>query len=157
YWAAPSVYTLLATQTLALALGAVPIFVLAARRLGDERIALLLAVAYLAMPSLSYANLFDFHEIAMAVPLLAWAVERLDADRPRAAVALLCGALLFKEEIGLIVAAFGAFAALSQGKRQLGAGLIILGLGWIVAVVYVAVPHIRGGPYLFISRYQGGL
>jgi len=157
YWAAPSVYTLLVTQTLALALGAVPIYALAVRRLDDERIALLLALAYLATPSLSYANLFDFHEIAMAVPLLAWAVERLDADRPRAAVALLCGALLFKEEIGLIVAAFGAFAALSQGKRRLGAGLITLGLGWIVAVVYVAVPHIRGGPYLFISRYQGGL
>jgi uncharacterized membrane protein len=32
-----------------------------------------------------------------------------------------------------------------------------LGLGWIVVVVYVAVPHIRGGPYLFTSRYQGGL
>lgn len=157
YWVAPSVYTLLVAQTLALALGAVPIFVLAARRLDDERIALLLAVAYLATPSLSYANLFDFHEIAMTVPLLAWAVERLDADRPKAALALLCGALLFKEEIGLIVAAFGAFAALSQGRRRLGAGLIILGLGWIVAVVYVAVPHIRGGPYLFISRYQGGL
>src|SRR5487761_2644618 len=34
YWFAPSVNTLLAAQTLALALGAVPIFVLAARRLG---------------------------------------------------------------------------------------------------------------------------
>ncbi|HVA91392.1 MAG TPA: DUF2079 domain-containing protein [Chloroflexota bacterium] len=157
YWVAPSVYTLLLTQTLALALGAAPIYVLAARRAGDERIALLLALAYLATPSLAYANLFDFHEIAMAVPLLAWAVERLDADRPKAAVALLCGALLFKEEIGLIVAAFGAFTALSQGKWRLGAGLVVLGLGWIAGVVYVAVPHIRGGPYLFVSRYQGGI
>ncbi|MGH2347522.1 MAG: DUF2079 domain-containing protein [Chloroflexota bacterium] len=157
YWIAPSVYTLFVVQTFALALGCVPIYVLAARRFADERIALLLSLAYLAMPSLAYANLFDFHEIVLAVPLLAWAAERLDADRPGAAVALLCIALLFKEEVGLIVAAFGVFAAFGRGRPKLGAALIVLGLGWIVGIVYVAVPHIRGGPYLFTSRYQGGI
>ena len=60
YWIAPSVDTLLVVQTLALALGAIPIYLLAARHLADERIALLLALAYLAFPSLAYANLFDF-------------------------------------------------------------------------------------------------
>jgi uncharacterized membrane protein len=157
YWFAPSVNTLFVVQTMALAAGSIPIYVLAARRLEDERIALLLSLAYLAMPSLAYANLFDFHEIVLAVPLLAWAAERLDADRPRATLLLLCIALLFKEEVGLIVAAFGAFAALGHGRRRLGALLIVIGLGWIVGVVYVAVPHIRGGPYLFTSRYQGGI
>lgn len=157
YWIAPSVNTLFAVQTFALVMGSVPIYVLAARHTKDERIALLLAVAYLAMPSLAYANLFDFHEIALAVPLLGWAAERLDADRIGAAVTLLCIALLFKEEVGLIVAAFGVFAAFRYRRRTLGAALIVLGLGWIVGVVYAAVPHIRGGPYLFTSRYQGGI
>jgi hypothetical protein len=30
-------------------------------------------------------------------------------------------------------------------------------LGWTAGVVFWAVPHIRGGPYLFEGRYQGGL
>src|SRR5260370_25709858 len=130
YLVAPSIYSLLVIQTLALALGSVPIYMLAARRTQDERIALLLALRYLAFPQLPYANLFDFHEIALAVPLLAWAIERLDAGHARTAVVLLCVALLFKEEVGLIVAAFGAFAALEGHNRVLGLGLIALGLRW---------------------------
>ena len=157
YWILPSVYTLLWLQTAALALGAVPLFRLAARRTGDERIALLLALAYLLYPALAYVNLFDWHEIALAVPLLALAVERLDAGRAGQATLALGVALLFKEEVGLITAAFGAYAALRLRRPLLGAALAALGLGWTAAVVYWAVPRIRGGPYLFAGRYQGGL
>jgi uncharacterized membrane protein len=157
YLLAPSVYTLLVVQTLALAAGAVPIYILATRRIGDERPALLLALAYLAYPALAYTNLFDFHEITLAVPLLALAVERLDAGKPGAALVTLCLALLFKEEIGLIAAAFGAYALLGLHRRALGPLLIVLGIGWTAAVVFWAVPLLRGGPYLFDQRYQGGL
>jgi uncharacterized membrane protein len=157
YWIAPSVYSLLAAQTVALALAAIPIYLLAARRLGDERIALLLALAYLCAPALDYVNLFDFHEIVMAVPLLAWAVERMDAGRTRTALILLLLAVLFKEEIGLIVAAFGLWVALARRRFTLGAFLLVFGLGWTATVVFWAIPHIRGGPYLFDARYQGGL
>ena len=157
YWVAPSVYTLLIVQTLALAASAVPIYLLAARRTGDERIALAFGCAYLCHPSLAYINLFDFHEIAMAAPLLAWAVERFDAGKPRTACLLLLLALLFKEEVGFIVAAFGLFVALAYRRRRLGAALLVLGMAWTAAVVYWAIPAIRGGPYLFTGRYQGGL
>jgi uncharacterized membrane protein len=157
YLVAPSVYILLVIQTVALASGAVPIYCLAARRTGDERIAALLSISYLLYPSLAFANLFDFHEIALAVPFLAWAIERLDAGHHRAAIVLLCIALLFKEEVGLIVAAFGAYSFLGRKQRRLGLALFALGLFWTAGVVYWAVPHIRGGPYLFEGRYQGGL
>lgn len=157
YWIAPSVYSLLAVQTVALAAPALPIYILAARRLGDERIALLLACAYLCAPALAYVNLFDFHEIAMAVPFLAWAVERLDARRTRTGIAMLLLAVIFKEEVGLIVAAFGLWVALAQRRFALGAFLLVFGLGWTATVVFWAIPHLRGGPYLFDARYQGGL
>lgn len=157
YWVAPSVYSLLIVQTLALAVSAVPIYLLAARRTGDERIALAFGCAYLCHPSLAYINLFDFHEIAMATPLLAWAVDRLDAGKPRMACVFLVLALVFKEEVGFIVAAFGLFVALAYRRRLLGVALFVLGISWTAAVVYWAIPAIRGGPYLFTGRYQGGL
>ncbi len=157
YWVAPNVETLLVVQTLALAVGAVPVYLLARRRLADERIAALLAIAYLALPSLAYANLFDFHEIVMAVPLLAFAVERLDAQRPLAGVLLLLASMIFKEEVGLIVAGFGLFVYFAQHRRALGAVLALGGVTWTALVVYVVIPRLRGGPYLFAGRYQGGL
>lgn len=153
----PSVYTLLVFQTLFLAAGVVPVYVLAARRTGDERIAAILGLAYLLYPSLAFANLFDFHEIVLAVPFLAWAIERLDAGRFRTAAVLLCIALLFKEEVGLITAGFGVYVLLGKRQHHAGLALIGLGLGWTAGVIYWAIPHIRGGPYLFEGRYQGGL
>lgn len=157
YLVIPSPYVLLVVQSLVLAAGALPLYVLAARRTGQELVALLMALAYLAYPALAYANLFDFHEIVLAVPLLAWAAERLDAGRPLATLGLLCLAMLFKEEVGLIVAAFGVYVLPAQRRRALGPALIALGLGWTAGVVFWAVPHLRGGPYLFDQRYQGGL
>lgn len=157
YLVFPSVYTLLVLQTLFLAAGAMPLYALAARRSGDERIAAVLAIAYLLYPSLAFANLFDFHEIVLAVPFLAWAIERLDAGRTAQAVILLCISLLFKEEVGLITAGFGAYVVFGKRRPVAGLMLLALGLGWTAGVVYWAVPHIRGGPYLFEGRYEGGL
>ena len=53
-------------------------------------------------------------------------------------MAILCLALLFKEEVGLIVAAFGLYGALAGRRPRLGAGLLTLGLGWTALVVYSA-------------------
>ncbi len=49
----------------------------------------------------------DFHEVAFAVPLLAIALERLDAGRLRTALIAAGLLLLVKEDFGLVVAAFG--------------------------------------------------
>jgi hypothetical protein len=59
--------------------------------------------------------------------------------------------------VGLIVAAFGAYMFLAQHRRAPGLAVAALGLGWTAGVVFIAVPHQRGGPYLFDARYQGGL
>src|SRR5207237_10871670 len=38
-----------------------------------------------------------------------------------------------------------------------GLAMGVVGLGWTAGVVFWAVPRLRGGPYLFDQRYQGGL
>ncbi|HET6367874.1 MAG TPA: DUF2079 domain-containing protein, partial [Pseudomonadales bacterium] len=52
FWVAPDAVTLLVFQSAALAAGAPAVFLLARRRLGDERLAALFALLYLANPSL---------------------------------------------------------------------------------------------------------
>ncbi|MCS7001904.1 MAG: DUF2079 domain-containing protein, partial [Dehalococcoidia bacterium] len=70
YWVWPDPRVLLIVQSLALALGAVPVFLFARRRLGSAGMALALAAAYLLLPALHYINFYDFHEIALTTPLL---------------------------------------------------------------------------------------
>jgi uncharacterized membrane protein len=74
YWIVPSVKVLLAAQTLALGLGALPTFLIAREKLRDELLAAILGVAYLLNPVVGWANLSEmFHPDAFEIPLVLFA------------------------------------------------------------------------------------
>ncbi len=60
-----------------------PIFLVARRRLGHPWLALLFGAAYLALPYVQGAALFEFHGFTLAAPLLAGAIAALEYRRPR--------------------------------------------------------------------------
>jgi|GEM_PF-1180391 len=64
YWLFTSPYTLLIIQTIAVALGAYPLFLLARKVLENDKIAAAIAISYLLYPGLEWANFYDFHPIA---------------------------------------------------------------------------------------------
>lgn len=133
YAAAPSPYTLLWMQSLALALAALPLFALASARLGRGA-ALIVTSAYLLYPWLHAVNLFDFHEEPFAVPLIFSAY--LAIERRRFVLAALCLALaaLTKESATLVVVCIGGSLLLRSETRRLGvwvtlvAGLLFVGV-----------------------------
>ncbi|HUI86812.1 MAG TPA: DUF2079 domain-containing protein [Nitrososphaerales archaeon] len=57
----PFAQTLLILQTVAIAMGAVPIYLIARRVLGKSRLPLILSLAYLINPAIISMNLYDFH------------------------------------------------------------------------------------------------
>ena len=65
----PTPYFLLIAQTLALALGAWPLYLLAQKVIGRKPLSLLLVFLYLLYPSLHWSNFYDFHEITFFIPL----------------------------------------------------------------------------------------
>ena len=75
-------------QAVAVALGAVPVFLLARKHLGSERAGLGFALVYLLYPPTQWLVVDDFHPVALATPLLLGAIWFLDEDRllPFAAV-----------------------------------------------------------------------
>ena len=79
---APGAVVFLVFQSAALALGALAVFAIAARRLGDERPAAVFALLYLLNPSLQGINVRDFHAAALAIPLLLAAIYFAEAERP---------------------------------------------------------------------------
>lgn len=72
---------LLITQSILFALGALPVFGVARRRLGEDRAAAAFALLYLANPSLHGVNIRDFHPAALAIPLLLAAMYCVEANR----------------------------------------------------------------------------
>src|SRR5262245_4789512 len=111
----PTPVTLLVAQALLTAVSVVPVCRAAQARLGTG-VGRVIGVAYGFSWGLQQMIIFDFHEIAFAVPLLACSLSALVRRRPRAAVAWALPLVLVKEDQGLTVAAIGlVMIALAAG------------------------------------------
>lgn len=149
----PSVLWLLAFQSLSLALGAVPLYILARRRLHSPLAALVLALVYLLYPSVGYINRFDFHFEVVVVPLLLAAWEAIDRGKLGLASLWLGLALFGKEEIGLTVAMLGVATALQFRYRRFGLIWFAVGVGYAVMALFVLIPALRSAPSDTLARY----
>jgi uncharacterized membrane protein len=151
----PSPDALLVAQAVAVAVGALPVFWLARKHLGSDRAALGFALAYLIYPPTQWLTLNEFHPVALACPLLLYAIWFLDESRllPFAACALV--AATTKEEIALVVAGLGIWYALAHGRRWTGAAVAAAGVGATLIAIEVVIPHFnRAGTSSFFTRYS---
>src|SRR5215471_17301686 len=119
----PTPVTLLVAQALLTAVSVVPVCRAARVRLGTG-VSRVIGVAYGFSWGLQQMIIFDFHEIAFAVPLLACSLSALVRRRPRAAAAWALPLVFVKEDQGLTVAAIGlvmiALAAGAWLRRRRG-------------------------------------
>jgi uncharacterized membrane protein len=130
----PTPVTLLVAQALLAAVSVVPVCRAAQVLLGTG-VSRVIGVAYGFSWGLQEMIIFDFHEIAFAVPLLACSLSALVRRRPRAAVAWALPLVFVKEDQGLTVAAIGlVMIALAGGawvrrrrERPAGPRVVVAG------------------------------
>ncbi|MCW2885879.1 MAG: hypothetical protein JWL58_2741 [Streptosporangiaceae bacterium] len=152
YWLWADARMLLVAQAALMAVSVVPIARLAIGRLG-VRAGLAIAVAYGLSWGIQGALGFDFHEVALAVPLIAYAMAALAEERWRAAALWTLPLLLVKEDMGLTVAAVGGYLLLRRQWR-LGGALVIVGAAALALILLVVIPHFSpSGEY----RYWGSV
>ena len=150
-WPRPE--TLLAVQTAALASAIIPVYRIGGR-LGGNAAGLALAAAYWLYPAVHYVNLFDFHEIALAVPFLAFTLDAFLADRPGLGAAFVGLALLTREEVGIVTVGLGLWLFF-RGRRAWGLGLAAVGAGWAALTIGWLAPALAGtGKYYYLRRYE---
>ena len=152
YLAFPHPETLLVLQTLALALGAWPVYLLAKLKLPDGY-APLWVLAYLLMVPLAYINMYDFHEVAFSVAPLGFALYFLERGRRGLFVLCLLFTFLVKEEMALVGAGFGAYVLLGKRDWKLGLAVLVGSLFAFAALIQVVIPFFAGGTsYPYISE-----
>ena len=155
YRIAPTPITLLVAQAVLFGVSVVPIARLTERRLGRAA-AVCVALAYVVSWGLQYAVVADFHEIALAVPLLAGGLCALVDRRWRAAVWWLLPLLLVKEDLGATLAAAGLCMIWLGGKKP---GLVLAAAGVVGSALEVGVliPWARSsGGYTYASSVTSG-
>lgn len=137
---------LLVFQTLALVSGALPVFLLTRKYLLDwPLLALVMALVYLLMPALLSLNIFDFHPVSLATPLLLYAVLALTYRRYVWFLIACVLAASCKEDIPLTIAMLGILVIWKYKLPRLGTVLIVGGLLWSLLAFLVIIPHFYPG------------
>ncbi len=147
---------LLVSQTILLAFTALPLYWYARKAIGNG-LAVVLVLALFLSPALEYINLYDFHEIALAAPILSLATFFL--LRRRHGPFLVCAALLLliKEETAIIIATFGLYLVFVQHRRVLGTSLVLGGIGALIGLVSIVIPSFSSQNYLIAGAIYGSL
>ncbi|MET0491666.1 MAG: DUF2079 domain-containing protein [Actinoplanes sp.] len=137
----PSPITLLVAQAALIAASSIPITRLAIRLAGRGG-GVSAGIAYGMSWGLQSAVDFDFHEIAFAVPLLAFGLTALVERRWTAAAAWTLPLIAVKEDLPATVAVIGLLLAL-RGRRRLGAALMLIAVGSGLVILGVILPALN--------------
>ncbi len=145
YWVVPGTATLLVTQAMAVAAGALPFHFFARKRLGHGAFGVLAAIIWLANPAVNGTNMENFHPdgyLGLLVPLAMFAA--LERRWRLYAVAILL-VLLVKEDTVLLVAPLGLWVALRRDRRR-GWATVAGGILAALAGMYLLMRPLIGVP-----------
>lgn len=154
-WSSPVM--LMVAQAAAVSSGALPVFWLARKHLGSERVAGCFALAYLLYPATQW-NALDpnngFHAVSFALPLLLFSLWWLDEERWGCFLVVAVLAAASKEQIPLVVGCLGIWYGISRGRRLVGAAIFVAGLAATTVDFVYVIPHFSpDGADPFASRY----
>jgi uncharacterized membrane protein len=152
---APTPITLLVVQAALTAISVLPVTWVAAEKLG-RRAGLAIGTAYGLSWGLTQMIDFDFHEIAFALPLLAFSMSALIRGRYRSSVLWALPLVFVKEDQGFTVAALGVLMIVVslwrddpsksvRGAMLGGQFLVVWGIAWSVLAIAVIIPHFNPG------------
>jgi len=132
----PRAETLLWLQSAWLAMGGIPLYLHAKRTLGNPWQALVVVTLFLLAPALHGINMFDFHSLALMVPLVMWMVYLLDVGTPAALVGywvVLALLLLTREDMPFVACSISLYAVATR-RRLTGVMTVLVAFAYLVEI-----------------------
>ena len=157
YWIHDGPVTLLVAQGVLFALAVPPLWAYTRRRLGPGA-AYFVCVAYVLSLPVMAAVVFDFHEVAFVPVLTAVMVERFDKGKRWHGILAAVVLLLVKEDMGLLVAGFGAYLLLTRRRPDvwIGLGFVAGGVAATWLATRVLIPAFGGSATFYWAYGQFG-
>jgi uncharacterized membrane protein len=151
YWIWDTPRALIAAQTLALALGAVPVYALTRRVTESDVASFGLALVYMLYTPLQWTNTFDVHTDTFATPVFLAVLAALSARQWRAYTVWLVIAALTKETAGLSILAISPYAMVVNRR----VGWWTMGFGaFTLAVALLTIRYYNdGAPTAYSALY----
>ncbi len=127
YWVWDDTRVLLIVQSIALALGSIPLYLIAKDKLKNKITPLVIVFAYLLYPALQYLNLENFHPDSFAVPILLFCFYFLTMRNYSLYAFFVFLALITKEDIAITIFALGIYATIFH-SRKIGIATILVSI-----------------------------
>ncbi len=143
----PSASTLLVLQAVFVALSSIPIYLIAADKLKNTIISLLITLSYLTSVGIISAVNFDFHSATISVLPLSLALYCWYFRRWKMYWIILLFSLTFKEDVTLFILGLGIFQLL-QKEIKLGLLTIFFALTSIYLIKFQLMPFLWKGAEL---------
>ena len=126
---------LLQIQAIWFGLGIFPVFLITSRVLENKWAGVVVAAVYALHPNLHFANLCEFHSLALVGTPLLWGLYFLETGRFRPFFAILPIILLVREDVSLLMC-FVAITFILTNKKNawVGALTILISLAYLVIV-----------------------
>ncbi|WP_437192997.1 DUF2079 domain-containing protein [Planctomicrobium sp. SH527] len=158
--------------SLALAIGAIPVFLIARRHSSSERTAAILAIAYLLYFPLQFLDiaidLKTFRPSAFGIPAMLFAINAMEVRRWGIMTFCFLLALSSQEDFAVVIAPLGLWLAIESGlqyrkspsplrRREIIIGLVtcVLATIYVIFVVKVVLPWFRSGSEIhYVSYFQ---
>ncbi|MBM3129392.1 MAG: DUF2079 domain-containing protein [Chloroflexi bacterium] len=163
--------SLFVAQSIAIALGALPIFWIARRRLKSEWASVIFAAMYLMFPALQAANLAEFHAVTFAPAPLMFAYNYGEERAWKRYAFFSLIALAVKEDIALLVLVMGLYFGFRfkvsgfklkflplnlklETWNLIPLVVAIVSIAWFLLALFVIIPHFHPrGESVYIGRY----
>jgi len=147
--------TLLIIQSIVLALGALPLFLLAKKIIGSRLLALILSFSYLIYMPLQRVNIFDFHSVSLAVTFLLFIFYFVEQKKYFWAAFFVVLTLLTKEQVGLTLAFYAVYLLLNKEQKNKIFAWTVLAISiiWFALSIWVVMPYFRQSQHFALSYY----
>ncbi len=170
-----SLKTLLIVQTIAVALGAIPVFLFTRQVTQSKYLGYLFATTYLLLPGLENANVFEFHAVTMGMTSILFFFYFLWNRKYVTAIPFFILSLLAKEEVGFTLALMSLYFLYvinlthtfkprfntleTKFKKNIKLNIFFLSLAlfafsYSCIMIMVVIPHFRNGPSIYLQNYE---
>lgn len=149
----PSAMTFLVIQSVALGIGVFPIYLIA-RRLLDERFAILFSIVYATFPPVLFVNLFEFHPDALSIPLVLLAFYYFVEKKFKQFIVFSIASMFCIENVPMVIVMFGFLSLLFKRPVKWIVMPIVLGSLWLFLAFRVVITPLNKGVIDFSTLYH---
>lgn len=151
-----NVRTLLVFQAFALALGALPTYLIANNIFKNKNISLAFVLMYLQNPSIHWTSIYDFHSVAIAIPLLLFVFYFGLTNKWKLFLIFSFLAILTKENVALTVGVISLTLIFTNRRffsPKFGIVLFLIGLVYSFVMIKKVLPSFSQNGYMYGGWY----